>query len=66
MNVRETKEILELAKSKKLFLMEAVWSRFFPIYFEIRKQIENGSLGEVKHVLATLGFNSLGWKDAAE
>lgn len=65
MNVRETKEILEFAKSKQLFLMEAVWSRFFPIYQEIRNQLENGSLGEVKHVLVTFGSNEVDASDAA-
>ena len=28
MNVKETKQIIEMARSKKLFLMEAVWSRY--------------------------------------
>jgi predicted dehydrogenase len=28
MNVKETKELVELARSKKLFLMEAIWTRF--------------------------------------
>ena len=32
MNVKETKELVELARSKKVFLMEAVWSRCLPAY----------------------------------
>ncbi len=28
MNVKETKEMLDLAKAKGLFLMEAIWSRY--------------------------------------
>jgi len=28
MNVKETKELVELARSKKLFFMEALWTRF--------------------------------------
>lgn len=30
-NAREGKEVFELARQKKLFLMEAFWSRFFPV-----------------------------------
>jgi predicted dehydrogenase len=28
MNVKETKEIVELARAKNLFLMEAIWTRY--------------------------------------
>jgi predicted dehydrogenase len=31
-NVKETKELVELAREKKLFLMEGVWSRCMPAY----------------------------------
>lgn len=55
MNVKETKEMLELAKAKNLFLMEAIWTRFFPVYQELRKRIDNGSLGEILQVLVTFG-----------
>jgi len=54
-NVRETKEMLDLAKSKNLFLMEAIWSRFFPVYQELRKQLDNGSMGDVLQVVVTFG-----------
>jgi len=55
MNVKETKEMIELAKSKNLFLMEAIWSRFFPVYQELRKRLNDGSLGEVLQVVVTFG-----------
>ena len=32
MNVKETKEMLDLAKEKNLFFMEAIWSRVQPSY----------------------------------
>ncbi|ODM96051.1 Trans-1,2-dihydrobenzene-1,2-diol dehydrogenase [Orchesella cincta] len=55
MNVKETKEMLELAQSKKLFLMEAIWSRFFPVYQELKKRVDSGSLGEVLQVVVQFG-----------
>jgi dihydrodiol dehydrogenase / D-xylose 1-dehydrogenase (NADP) len=42
MNVRETKELIEYARSKKLFLMEAIWSRFFPSYLRIKEELNKG------------------------
>ena len=32
MNVKETKELVDLARAKNVFLMEAVWSRCLPAY----------------------------------
>ena len=32
MNVKETEEMLNLAKEKKLFFMEAIWSRYVIYY----------------------------------
>lgn len=47
MNERQAKKMIELAKQKKVFLMEAVWSRCFPVYKELKKVIDNGDVGEV-------------------
>jgi dihydrodiol dehydrogenase / D-xylose 1-dehydrogenase (NADP) len=49
------KELIELAESKKLFLMEAIWSRFFPSYKRIRDEIEKGTVGELLQVYVTFG-----------
>ncbi|CAL8116953.1 unnamed protein product [Orchesella dallaii] len=55
MNVKETKELIALSKSKNLFLMEAIWTRFFPAYQELKKRIDNGSLGDVLQVVVQFG-----------
>lgn len=55
MNVKETMELVELARSKGLFLMEAVWSRFIPAYDALRKELAEGTIGEVLQVLVTFG-----------
>ena len=54
MNVKETKEILDLAKEKNLFLMEAIWSRVQPSYLKLKEEIDKGVIGEVSHVQAKL------------
>ncbi|XP_038158867.1 trans-1,2-dihydrobenzene-1,2-diol dehydrogenase-like [Cyprinodon tularosa] len=55
MNTKEVKEILASAKKNNVFLMEAVWTRFFPASVEIRKLLAQGEMGEVKMVRADFG-----------
>lgn len=57
MNLKQTTELIEFAKSKNLFLMEAVWSRFFPVYDAIQKEISSGNIGEILQVIVPFGFN---------
>lgn len=57
MNLKQTTELINLAKSKNLFLMEAIWSRCFPVYEAVKKEIESGSIGEIHQVLVSFGFN---------
>ena len=55
-NAPQTKRLIETAKSKKLFLMEAVWTRYFPLSIHIRKMIEDGDIGAVHRTTADLSF----------
>lgn len=60
LNEKEVKELVAYARQKNLFLMEAIWSRFFPSYQYIRKQITDGKLGDIVSVDASFGDASLG------
>lgn len=55
LNEKQTTELITLAEDKQLFLMEAVWSRCFPAYEELKKLINSGTIGEVLHVKASFG-----------
>ncbi len=55
-NAREASELVELARSKRLFLMEAMWSRFLPSMQRAFEIAASGEIGEVKWVGADLGF----------
>ncbi|KAK5934966.1 hypothetical protein CgunFtcFv8_020369 [Champsocephalus gunnari] len=55
MNTKEVKEILSSAKRNDVFLMEAVWTRFFPASVEIRRLVDQGEVGEVKMVRSEFG-----------
>lgn len=56
MNYKQAKSLIDLAKSKRLFLMEAVWSRCSPAYKFLEREIRLGKLGEVKYVEASFGI----------
>lgn len=56
LNQKQTKKLVELARTKKLFLREAVWSRSFPVYKELAKQLNAGVIGDVKYVHVNFGF----------
>lgn len=51
-NAHEAAELRDLAASKKLFLLEAMWSRFLPSMDAIFEVINSGILGEIKLVTA--------------
>ena len=53
MNVSDTEALLRTAKEKGVFLMEAVWSRFFPAMVELRRMLAEKTIGEVKYINAT-------------
>lgn len=56
LNHKQAKKLIQYAEMKKLFLMEAVWSRFFPAYQYVKKQIASGVLGEIQEVEVSFGF----------
>lgn len=59
MNEKQAQKLIEFAKEKKLFLMEAIWSRCFPSYQYIRAQIDSGKLGTIQSVEIDFGFANL-------
>jgi predicted dehydrogenase len=58
MNAREANEVIALAREKKLFLMEAMWTRFLPGIVEAQRLLQSGAIGRVQHVQADFGFYS--------
>uniref|UniRef100_A0A8C4PYE3 Trans-1,2-dihydrobenzene-1,2-diol dehydrogenase n=1 Tax=Eptatretus burgeri TaxID=7764 RepID=A0A8C4PYE3_EPTBU len=54
MNACETQELINAAQSRGLFLMEAMWTRFFPVYQEFISMVYNGEKPEEIHSTGTL------------
>jgi dihydrodiol dehydrogenase / D-xylose 1-dehydrogenase (NADP) len=55
-NESEARPLFELAHKNNLFLMEAAWSRCFPLYKRVLEMVEQGTLGEISMVEADFGF----------
>jgi len=57
LNEKQSRKLISYAERKKLFLMEAIWSRFFPAYQYVKRQINSGVLGTIQHVDVAFGFD---------
>jgi len=56
LNSKQVKEMIEKARKKKLFLMEALWTKFMPHYKKVVQMVKDGELGTIKNVLVNFGF----------
>jgi predicted dehydrogenase len=55
-NHRQANEMVEKAKQKNLFLMEALWTKFLPHYIKMKEVVDSGQLGNISSVLINFGF----------
>ena len=56
MSPADTAELVGLARTRGLLLMEAVWTRFNPLVVRLRELVADGELGELTQVRADFGF----------
>jgi len=59
-NVEQANELIQLARRKKLFIMEAFWTKFLPAYQSLKEILANGVIGDVTHFRAQYGFAPAG------
>jgi dihydrodiol dehydrogenase / D-xylose 1-dehydrogenase (NADP) len=55
-NESQVKQLVSTARQKNLFLMEAMWTRFFPANVKVRKWLSEGLIGEVRMLKADFCF----------
>ena len=56
-NYRQAKEIVDLAHERKVFLAEAIWTRYQPVVGMVRQLMKDGRIGEPRLLTATLGYS---------
>jgi predicted dehydrogenase len=57
-NKKDAEELAALAREKKTFLMEAMWTRCMPGYQQIKSWIKQGRIGEVKLIKAEFNYQA--------
>ncbi|MFF6998647.1 Gfo/Idh/MocA family protein [Streptomyces sp. NPDC008313] len=56
LNVREAEELVQLTRSRGLFLMEAMWMYCNPVVRRLKALVDDGAIGEVRTVQADFGI----------
>ena len=62
-NAAETRQVIKTARENKVFLMEALWTRYLPIYRVVRQWLDDGVIGHISLMVGTFGFNAPKDKD---
>jgi predicted dehydrogenase len=57
-NADQAQQMVNVAGTEKLFLMEAMWTRFLPIIVKVRQWLANELIGRVRMVTADFGFRA--------
>jgi predicted dehydrogenase len=57
-NQKEAGEMVAVARAKKLFLMEAMWTRFLPVICKVRELLVGGAIGDIRMMTADFGFRA--------
>lgn len=58
MTADEARKMIHFAAEKDLYLMEAMWTRFFPAIEEIIELVKSGAIGEIVSIESSFGFRS--------
>lgn len=57
LNAEHSRIAFEKARDKKLFVMEAMWTRFLPSAFKVRELIAQKAIGDVTGAFVSFGFD---------
>ena len=58
-NARQAQSLVKLANENQVFLMEALWTRYLPLYTEVRKLLDEEVIGEIVAMQSTFCFKSI-------
>ena len=57
-NYDQAKKMIEEARDRNVFLMEAVWTKFLQPFNKVKEMIDEGMIGEIKSLVANFGFRA--------
>ncbi len=58
LNPEEIREMSACARKNNVFLMEAMWTRFFPAMTYVRDKLSSGIMGKVKHITCSFCYDA--------
>lgn len=58
LNAKEARLLFQEGKARNVFVMEAMWTRFFPAIVEILDLVKQGAIGELTQVESSFGYKS--------
>ena len=56
MTKQQAMDVFRLAEEKKVFVMEALWSRFLPAVVKAKELIDSNAIGDIKHILSSFNY----------
>lgn len=56
-NESQVKDLVYLSSERGVFLMEALWTRFNPVFDQLLRWISEGQIGKIKYIYASFSFN---------
>ncbi|MBI5914892.1 MAG: Gfo/Idh/MocA family oxidoreductase [Bacteroidetes bacterium] len=57
-NAAQARKMVETARANNTFLMEALWTRFIPLFKEALRLLDSGYIGALKTIRADFGFRA--------
>lgn len=58
-NARQAEDIIQLARQQRVFLAEAIWTRYQPVVSMVRRLIADDRIGQPQLITATLAYNMM-------
>jgi predicted dehydrogenase len=52
----QAQELVALAQTRQVFLMEALWTRLLPVYAGVRRWLDSGAIGPVRAIQSSFCF----------
>ena len=57
-NAAQAEKVIATARRRKVFIMEAMWTRFLPVMKRLRELLTEGAIGEPNMLFADFGFRT--------
>ncbi|HKL99718.1 MAG TPA: Gfo/Idh/MocA family oxidoreductase [Mobilitalea sp.] len=58
LNAGDSEFLISLAREHKVFLMEAMWTKFLPVTRMVKNWLKEGRIGEIRHFKVSFGYHS--------